>query len=157
MCCWGWEEGKEGRGERDMSISGPRRGLEGMNNGRFFRHWYLIKWSHVPGLLPKMSRRIHSVGWTGAGSRQRRPGVPPWTEQRCSMAAQAVPMERCVWDARAPLPSREQRLSGSPREAAMWRGKKENLGTNSDVSISFHKIYCFNAQSTLGVVSICSV
>lgn len=83
--------------------------------------------------------------------------MPPWTEQRSSMAAQAVPMERCVWDARAPLPSREQRLSGSPREAAMWRGKKENLGTNSDVSISFHKIYCFNAQSTLGVVSICSV
>lgn len=69
MCCWGWEEGKEGRGERDMSIFGFRRGFEGMNNGRFFRYWYLIKWFYVFGFLFKMSRRIYSVGWIGVGSR----------------------------------------------------------------------------------------
>lgn len=64
-----------------------------------------------------------------------------------------------MWLARAPTDriaaSRTPELlpSGDP----LWWAQKENLGTSSDVSISFQKIYCFNPQSALGGVSICSV
>lgn len=44
----------------------------------------------------------------------------------------------------------------APREP-LWWDQKENLGTSSDVPISFQNIDCFNSQSIRGIGSICSV
>ena len=44
-----------------------------------------------------------------------------------------------------------------PQRGRTWWGKRENLGTSSDVLINLKKMDCFNSQSALGVVSICPV
>lgn len=113
--------------------------------------WYLIKWPHTPSLLPKMSHRTHGVGvergleqQTGHLLRQGKGVVWPAQTPADGIAVSRTPELLPSWEHTA------------PRES-LWWGQKENPGTSSDVSISFQKIYCFNSQSALGGVSICSV
>lgn len=68
-----WKAGLVEEGETDMRVSHPRKGHgDILNRGSSYKDkWYLIKWPHMPSLLPKMSRRTHRVG-AGRGREPRR-------------------------------------------------------------------------------------
>ena len=69
-----WKKGKQIR-----EYSTPRRVMGTLLNGgpSYKDKWYLIKWPHIPSLLPKMSHRMHRVGVELDREPQRRRGASP--------------------------------------------------------------------------------